>query len=69
VAPQGLVVPPTVDKTLVGDLQMQTWLKRLTIVGAVVLAVVAALAVFAVAPLMSQKPRAGSEIQKPYKSD
>ena len=64
VAPQGLVVPPTVDKTLVGEQQMQTWLKRLTIVGAIVLAVVAALTVFMVAPLLSQKPRAGVEIQK-----
>lgn len=67
VAPQGLVVPPTVDKTLVGDQQMQTWLKRLTIVGAVVLAVVAALAVLTVAPWLSQKPRGGVDIQKPHK--
>jgi type IV/VI secretion system ImpK/VasF family protein len=64
VAPQGLVVPPTVDKTLVGEQQMQIWLKRLTIVGAVVLAVVAALTVFLVAPLLSQKPRSSVEIQK-----
>jgi type IV/VI secretion system ImpK/VasF family protein len=54
-APQGLVVPPTVDKTLAGEEQMLLWLKRLTIVGAVVLAVVAALAVFTIAPLLGQK--------------
>ena len=46
--PQGLVVPPTVNTTLVGTRHMQTWLKRLTFVGAVVLAVVAALAVLIV---------------------
>jgi type VI secretion system protein ImpK len=69
VAPQGLVVPPTVDRTLVGAQQMQTWLKRLTIVGAVVLAVVAALAVFTVAPWLSQKPRGGTDTQKQHKSE
>ncbi len=68
VPPQGLVVPPTVDRTLVGARQMQAWLKRLTIVGAVVLAVVAALAVFTVAPWLSQKTR-GADAQKLNKSE
>jgi type IV/VI secretion system ImpK/VasF family protein len=47
VAPQGLVVLPTVDKTLMGTSQMQTWVKRLTVVGAIAVAVVLILAVFA----------------------
>jgi type VI secretion system protein ImpK len=54
VAPQGLVVPPNVNKILVGERQSQKWLKRLTIVGAVALAFVAAFAVFTIAPLLGK---------------
>ncbi|MSU76677.1 MAG: hypothetical protein EXS16_01145 [Gemmataceae bacterium] len=69
VPPQGLVVPPTVDKTLAGSQKLQTWLKRFTIAGALTLAVVAALAVFTIAPWVSQKSRDGSETRKQSKSD
>jgi type VI secretion system protein ImpK len=68
VAPQGLVVPPTVDKTLVGARQLQAWLKRLTIVGAIALAVGAALAVFTLDRL-SHKPSVGTDPQKQQKSE
>jgi type VI secretion system protein ImpK len=54
VAPQPVAVLPTVNRILEGERQAQKWLKRLTIVGAVALAVVAALAVFMVAPLLSK---------------
>jgi type IV/VI secretion system ImpK/VasF family protein len=68
VAPQGLVVPPTVDKTLVGARQMQTWLKRLTIVGAIALAVGAALAVF-IGDRLSKKTQSAPAIKKQHKQE
>ncbi len=64
VPPQGLVVPPTVDKTLIGTQKLQTWLKRFTIASAIALAVVAAIAVFTVAPLLSQKTRDSTDARK-----
>jgi type VI secretion system protein ImpK len=68
-APQGLVVPPTVDKKLVGVRQLQKWLKIRTIVGAVALAVVAALAVIAVDRWLIRRARTISENQKVHKSE
>lgn len=69
VAPQGLVVPPTVDKTLIGSQKLQTWLKRFSIAGALMLAVIAALAVFTVAPLLNQKSGTGSDLRKQTKPE
>ena len=47
VAPIGPKVLPTVDRPLLGAGRMLVWLKRLTVVGAVVVAIAIVLAVFA----------------------
>ena len=62
-APGPVNVPPTVDKKLVGVRQMQKWLKIRTIVGAIVLAVVAAVAVIAVDRWLIHRGRNATELK------